>query len=128
MYPKVASHDGFIDVYSYKFSPTANSSTIDALNVELKPLKRLKGHHSYVAHVDWSADNSLLQSTCGAYELLYWSVTDGTQLLSTDDNLEADSEWATRTCPLGFGVMGIWPPAADGTDINSVDVIISAIP
>ena len=90
--------------------------------VDLKPLKRLKGHKSYITHLDWSADNTLLQSTCGAYELLYWSTTSGTQLLSTDDNLEADSEWSTLTCPLGFNVMGMWPLGSDGTDVNAVDV------
>lgn len=29
-------------------------------------------------------------------------------------------EWATATCVLGFGVFGIWPEGADGTDINAV--------
>ena len=29
--------------------------------------------------------------------------------------------WNTQTCVLGWGVVGIWPPGADGTDINSAD-------
>uniref|UniRef100_A0A8L2RA46 EMAP like 2 n=1 Tax=Rattus norvegicus TaxID=10116 RepID=A0A8L2RA46_RAT len=29
-------------------------------------------------------------------------------------------QWATATCVLGFGVFGIWPEGADGTDINAV--------
>jgi len=30
------------------------------------------------------------------------------------------TEWATWTCALGWPVQGIWPPGADGTDVNSV--------
>lgn len=29
-------------------------------------------------------------------------------------------EWATATCMLGFGVFGIWPEGANGTDIDGV--------
>lgn len=110
----VGSHDGFIDLYSFKFSKDSNEGT------DLKPLKRLKGHHSYVTHLDWSSDNLLLQSTCGAYEILYWSTTAGTQLLSTEDTVEADTEWGEVTCPLGFNVMGIWARDSDGTDVNGL--------
>lgn len=110
------SHDGYIDIYAFKIAGDGPDAA------DLKPLKRLKGHRSYVAHIDWSADNTLLQSTCGGYEILYWSAAEGTQLLSKDDNLEADSEWSTHTCPLGFNVMGIWPPTSSGSDINTVDV------
>lgn len=112
----VGSHDGYIDLY------TLHLSGVGPESVDLKPIKRLKGHRSYVTHVDWSADNRLLQSTCGGYELLFWSATEGAQILSKDDNVEADSEWDTHTCPLGFHVMGMRPSASDGTDLNTVDV------
>lgn len=29
--------------------------------------------------------------------------------------------WNTQTCVLGWGVVGIWPPGADGSDVNSAD-------
>jgi hypothetical protein len=29
--------------------------------------------------------------------------------------------WSSQTCVLGWGVVGIWPPGADGTDINCAD-------
>jgi WD40 repeat protein len=35
----------------------------------------------------------------------------------------ADVRWKTHHCVLGFNVMGIWPPYADGTDINAVDAV-----
>jgi hypothetical protein len=96
--------------------------------------------------VDWSCDNKLLKSNCGAYELLYWDVSLGKQILSSLDTIEADALWQTKTCVLGFEVgclnfkivssnklttpvivsifqvMGIWPPESDGTDVNCVDV------
>ena len=29
--------------------------------------------------------------------------------------------WATWTCTLGWPVQGIWPPCADGSDINCIE-------
>lgn len=89
---------------------------------EWRYVKRLRGHSSFVTHLDWSFDNQLLKSTCGAYELLYWDVAAGKQILSTTDTTEADTVWATNTCILGFDVMGIWKPNSSGDDINSVSV------
>ncbi len=48
-----------------------------------------------------------------------WEAESG-KLYTTVSN--ANIQWKTETCILGFGVMGIWPPCADGTDINAVDV------
>jgi hypothetical protein len=30
--------------------------------------------------------------------------------------------WETATCKLGWDVQGVFPPGADGTDVNHVDV------
>lgn len=115
----VGSHDNFIDIYQAKLAGPTHTS---APSGSLRRLKRLKGHSSYITHLDWSADNRVIQSTCGAYELLFWDVLSGKQLLSTFDSLEADTEWDTHSCVLGFNVMGIWPKGSDGTDVNAVDV------
>ena len=32
---------------------------------------------SYVKNIDWSFDSDLLQTSCGAYEIMYWSVAEG---------------------------------------------------
>jgi len=121
-----ANHDNYIDVYSVLYVPA--SVVVAGLDkasapakVELKPVRRLRGHSSYVSHIDWSLDSKLLRSTCGAYELLFWDVAAGKQALSSADSLEGDTRWATETVSLGFGVMGIWPNNAKGTDINAVD-------
>ena len=136
----VGSHDNFIDVYSCKLNEMADVSATAAAaaaaaarstqtalvsapyTLALRYLKRLRGHTSYVTHLDWSGDNRLLQSTCGSYELLYWDVQSGKQLPQSRDHLEADCPWASETCTIGFPVMGIWLPNAKGTDINCVDV------
>jgi len=116
----VGSHDGFIDIYSVKFTK-GNLQNAHA-DFHVKYLKRMSGHSSYVTHLDWSMNNRVIQSTCGAYELLYWDVASGSQLLNSKDCVEGDTEWATQTCDMGFGVMGIWRAYQDGSDINSVDV------
>ena len=91
-------------------------------------IARFKGHSASARHVDWSADGATL-ATCGAdYEILHWDVpnkeerkenkTSGAQNLSS----QRDRRFATRTGTLGFPVMGVWPAASDGTDVNALDV------
>lgn len=41
---------------------------------------RCAGHSSYLKHVDWSLDSRILQSNCGAYELLYFEAVTGKQV------------------------------------------------
>jgi microtubule-associated protein-like 6 len=77
-----------------------------------------KGHHSTITHVDFSADSSYLQSNSLDYELLFWSMTDGSQLKSP--SALKDVQWATWTCVLGWPVQGIFPPYHDFTDVNAV--------
>ena len=63
---------------------------------------------------------SALQSNCGGYESILWDAGSGKIIRSVHDTTDADTAWHTWTCILGFPVMGIWPPASDGTDINAV--------
>lgn len=96
------SHDNAIYIYS-----TAGTYEL---------LRRCQGHSSYITHLDWSADGSLVQSNCGAYEVLYWDAKTGRQACSS----QRDTRWAKWTCTLGFPVMGVFPQASDGTDVNSL--------
>ena len=77
-----------------------------------------RSHHSYITALDFSSDSRRLQTTSGDYELLYWDVTDGRQILSATEM--KDVSWASTTCTLGWGVQGIWPPGADGTDVSTL--------
>lgn len=113
----VGSHDNFIDIYDVVL--TAPRTSLEAAAARLHPHKRLRGHSSYITHLDWSLDGRLVQSTCGAYEILYWDVDSGKQFSAPNPS---DLQWKSYSCVLGFGVMGIWPPFADGTDINSLHV------
>ena len=100
----VGSHDNNIYLYS------ARGGALQA---------KCKGHNSYITHIDWSDDGRWLQSNCGAYELLFWNAADGKQEKSATKL--RDIAWHTWTCTLGWPVQGIWPPCADGTDVNAVD-------
>jgi WD40 repeat protein len=77
-----------------------------------------KGHSSTITHLDFSKDSKVLQSNSAAYELLFWEVTNGKQI--TSSNAVRDVAWETWTCTMGWPSQGIWPPSADGTDINAV--------
>jgi len=106
-YLAAASHDNFIDLYDSRAG--------------YEHARRLKGHNSYLTHIDWSKDSQVIQSNCGAYEIIYWDVKTGKMMRSTKDTVEANTDWSTWTCVLGFPVMGIWQKDSDGTDVNSVD-------
>lgn len=121
-------HDCTEAVEEMKYSPNgaflatgSRDNNIDVYSVtnDYQHYKRLHGHCSFITHLDWSVDSRLLQSTCGAYELIYWDVASGKMLRSLDDKVESDVEWYTFTLTLGFPMMGIWPNYSDGSDINA---------
>jgi len=80
---------------------------------------KCEAHNSYITHMDYTKDGKAIRSTCGAYELLFHSSESGSQDPSGASKLK-DTEWESETCTLGWGVQGIWPEGADGTDINAV--------
>jgi len=63
------SNDNFIDIYR-----------VGGAGKQYEHVRRCYGHSSYITHLDWSADSSLFQSNCGAYELLYWDASTGRQV------------------------------------------------
>ncbi|XP_017783168.1 PREDICTED: echinoderm microtubule-associated protein-like 2 isoform X2 [Nicrophorus vespilloides] len=86
------------------------------------------GHSSFITHIDWAEDNQSLRSNSGDYELLYWNATTCRQIVQS--STMKDIKWATNTCTLSFGTVGIWPENADGTDVNacctnSVDTLMA---
>ena len=123
----VTYRDGKVEVF--------RRNAADSKGPRYEKMARFKGHSASARHVDWSADGATL-ATCGAdYEILHWDVplawqkkcvegasarseTRGAQNLSC----QRDRRFATRTAVLGFPVMGVWPSASDGTDVNALDV------
>ena len=100
----VGSHDNFIDIYQTS---------------DFKKIGVCKGHSSYITHFDWSTDSAFIHSNCGAYELLFWEAS-GKQVPGGASLLK-DEEWNSWTSVIGWPVQGVYPPYADGTDINAVD-------
>jgi len=101
----VSSHDRIIDLFEL---PSLNH------------VAPCKGHTSFITHIDWSMDSNSLHSNDGSYELLYWNASTGKMDASGASNFR-DEQWHTWSCILGWPVQGIWPPGADGSDINGVD-------
>uniref|UniRef100_A0AAY5KL97 HELP domain-containing protein n=1 Tax=Esox lucius TaxID=8010 RepID=A0AAY5KL97_ESOLU len=79
----------------------------------------LRGHSSFITHLDWSKDGKYIMSNSGDYEILYWDIAGGCKLLRNRYESK-DREWASYTCVLGFHVMGVWLEGSDGTDINAL--------
>ena len=92
--------------------------TYDAKN-NFKPLRKLRGHHSTIADFDFSQDSRLM-SNCTSYEILFFDLASGKQMTGGASALK-DEPWSSWTCTLGWSVQGIFPPCADGTDVNSCD-------
>eukprot|EP00945_MAST-04E_sp_MAST-4E-sp1_P001800 g1800.t1 len=101
----VSTHDNWIDLWGYE-------------GREFSHLHRLKGHNSFITHIDWTSDGESLQSNCGAYELLFWDPKTGKQVTSATSL--KDAEWDTWSCVLGWPVKGIWDTCAKGSDVNCV--------
>merc|ERR1711907_658971 len=79
----------------------------------------LRGHSSYITHLDWTANGKFIQSTDGAYEILYWEAGTWKQFFRPTEL--SDTSYQTWTCVLGWPVMGIWPDYSDGTDVGACD-------
>lgn len=103
----MGSHDNLIYIY-----------TVEGENYHLKGT--LKGHNSFITGIDWSEDGKVMRSVCGAYELLFWNVEQLQQVTNGATEFK-DTKWANSTCKLGWDVQGIFPPATDGTHVNSVE-------
>ena len=108
----VGSHDNLVHVYDARRKYTKTAT--------------LAGHSSFISHFDWSSCSALLRTNCGGYELLYWEVgCAGDKKLGAarrvlDREQIAAARWSTSSCVLGWDVQNIWPPGADGTDVNAV--------
>lgn len=104
----VGSHDH--NIYLYK---------VQENGAKIVKAASFTKHQSYITHLDFSADSQVIQSNCGAYELLFSNATTGKHIVSASS--VKDTVWQSWTCVLGWPVQGIWPPFSDGTDVNAVD-------
>lgn len=114
-------------VQCIRFSPSGNllatgtaDMCVDVYDVQNKyKLKgHLKGNSSTILHIDFSEDETFIQSCSQAYELLFYNTTSMAQ--HTASRGLKDTKWDTFTSILGWDVQGIWPKESDGSDINSV--------
>ena len=114
----VGNADNYIDVYAVPGHGTDQK--------EFRKVAELRGHSSFVNHLDWSLDSKKLQSNCGAHELLYWRLYDekpeGVRWRPHQEKTSShmrDEKWHTQSCIFGWALRGIWPEGADGTDVNA---------
>lgn len=104
-YLGVGSHDNYIDVYD--------------VGKQYGRMGVAKGHASYIRHIDWSEDSTVMQSNSGDFEMLFWEMPSGKQIKFPADTRNMD--WATWTCVAGWPVQGILPRYSMGTDVTTCD-------
>jgi len=103
-YLAVGSHDNVVYIYdnTYKLKAKCNK------------------HSSFITSLDWSLDSNYIQSTCGAYELLFFDAHSGAQQTG-GAHLLRDEPWTTWSSRIGWPVQGVYPSGVDGSHINGVD-------
>jgi len=103
-YLAVGSHDNAVYIYDSAYKLKA----------------KCKKHSSFITSLDWSMDSNVIQSTCGAYELLFFDAHTGTQQTGGATAFR-DEPWANWTSRIGWPVQGIYPAGVDGSHINGVE-------
>ena len=100
-----------------------HGSVIVLLDVaaKYKIVGTINSHHSFLTHMDWSADSSFLRSNDGAYELLFHSVdTPSKPKQLTSASAAKDVVWATSHCVLSYATIGV-VHESEGDFVNSID-------
>lgn len=69
-----------------------------------------RGHSSYVKHIDFSEDGSIIQAADTVREILFWDVSSGKQIHNAAS--VRDVPWHSWTSTLGWPVQGIFNGAA----------------
>eukprot|EP00003_Mantamonas_plastica_P007140 TRINITY_DN1595_c0_g1_i1.p1 TRINITY_DN1595_c0_g1~~TRINITY_DN1595_c0_g1_i1.p1 ORF type:complete len:1924 (+),score=719.51 TRINITY_DN1595_c0_g1_i1:2008-7779(+) len=105
-YLAVGSHDNFVDIYSVERN--------------YKRVGNCRGHSSFITHIDWSVDSTMLVSNSGDYEKLIWAMPSGR--LITKSKEYAGIEMATQTGVLGDELEALYQGTNDKTDVNSAVV------
>lgn len=100
----------------YQISTVVDAVT-GAKRKHFRRMKPLRGHTSHIDSFDWNISSTLIKSASKGYDLLAHSIPSCARVASAKSI--ADEVWFTETCIIGWGVQGIWPRFADGSDINS---------
>lgn len=124
-------HNEWIQVIQYNPQGSycavgTHGSVICILDIKngYKVVHVFKSHNSFITHIDWSVDGYFIQSTCGAYELLFHKVdldniNNSHQITSASDM--SDIIWHTQTCQFGWPVQGVYNAGDKGEDIQMCD-------
>ena len=105
----MGSHDD--SIYIYKISDEGEYTLHWAITFV---------HSSAVTAMDWTRDSKYIRAIDQAYAKIFYDVEAMQQVQDTSELID-HAPWQTATCKLGWEVMGVFPPGADGTDINAVD-------
>ena len=135
-----SGHDMTVDVYDTGFRtpngkvaryPVVNEAWDENVWRQAKypggyqHLYKMRGHSATVCCIDFSLPltqppdlrgKTIIMSNCNGREILYWDPLTGQQVTAN----QRDASWASWTCKLGFGVMGVWADGAGNDDVNSV--------
>ena len=112
------------DITKLKYSPSGRllavgcrDTLIHILAVEsYERIAVCRGHTSFIQSIDFSTDDSFLQSTDAAREILFWEAFSGKKIQKTTD--VRDVSWTTWSSLFGWSVQGIFNNVSGGTSLD----------
>jgi len=109
-YLAVASHDNYIDIYE-----------VESDLGYYQRFMSCRGHSSYVTHIDWDINSSMIRSNSANNELFYWSlITDATK--SIDPTSYRKVDWHSSKCILQWETKGIFGTKVVKNPITQEDI------
>lgn len=117
-------------IQTIRYSPCGNFCAVGThgivvlvldVNNDYKIVGKGTSSNAAPTHLDWSNDSTVLKVVDRAYEMLFYNV-DGKGKLSAEGHSSKfkDTEYATETCPFGWGVRGIFDGLQTGSDVKGV--------
>lgn len=118
----VASRDGKVYIHD------AQSENGSLEQFCLLSIIELVVKESYVTHIDFNLDSSIIRFSTSTFDLLHYSISIYPHSDTTSIPLATtvrDEKWYTTNVPYGWLTKGVWKAPSDHVDVCSIDVIVT---
>ena len=119
----VASRDGKVYLHDAK----SESGSLEQFR--LLSIIELQVKESFVTHMDFNIDSTIIRFSTSTFDLLYYSISQyphsdvATIPLATTVR---DEKWHSTNVPYGWLTKGVWKSPADHVDVCAIDVVVTS--